>query len=442
MADLWTAERILALAPDASSASSGKGLANPRKWVSSGYNDRAIWGECQGSGSKPYQTQIDLSEPAFKCSCPSRKFPCKHGLGLFLLMADGKTKAGAPPKWVEEWLATRATKAQQKAKKQEEASAQPVDPAAAAKRVAEREKKVAAGLTELDRWLTDLVRQGLASAQAQPFGYWETPASRMVDAQAPGVARFVRGMGEQAASGDGWQDRLVEAAGRLHLLVEANKRLATLSAETQADVRLLVGWPQSQDELLAKTGERDVWHVLGQTVELEDRLRAQKTYLVGAKTRRSAMVLQFAHAAQPFATAFAPGTKFDAEIVFYPGAVPLRGLIKQRHASPEPSADVPGEPAIAAVLAAYAGALAANPWVEEFPVALSAAVPVRRDDRWALADADGDAVPVHPSFPRGWHMAALSGGHPIGVFGTWDGHWFRPLSASAGGEFMSFGGGE
>ena len=41
----------------------------------------------QGSAASPYQTGIDLSEPAFQCTCPSHKFPCKHGLGLFLLLA-------------------------------------------------------------------------------------------------------------------------------------------------------------------------------------------------------------------------------------------------------------------------------------------------------------------------------------------------------------------
>jgi uncharacterized Zn finger protein len=25
---------------------------------------------------------VDLSGPAFRCTCPSRKFPCKHGLAL------------------------------------------------------------------------------------------------------------------------------------------------------------------------------------------------------------------------------------------------------------------------------------------------------------------------------------------------------------------------
>ena len=84
----WTAEQILKLAPDAASAKAAQGLLAPKKWTSLGVDETAIWGACQGSGSNPYQTQIDLAEPAFKCSCPSRKFPCKHALALFLLFAE------------------------------------------------------------------------------------------------------------------------------------------------------------------------------------------------------------------------------------------------------------------------------------------------------------------------------------------------------------------
>ena len=47
-----------------------------------------IWGLAKGSGKKPYQTQVDIVEFAYKCSCPSRKFPCKHALGPMFLAAD------------------------------------------------------------------------------------------------------------------------------------------------------------------------------------------------------------------------------------------------------------------------------------------------------------------------------------------------------------------
>ena len=105
-----TVEEVIALAPDDASAKAARGLVAPSKWPLLGASEAAAWGECQGSGSKPYQTQVDLAGPAFKCSCPSRKFPCKHGLALLLLRAEHPARfTGAQPAWVGEWLASATT---------------------------------------------------------------------------------------------------------------------------------------------------------------------------------------------------------------------------------------------------------------------------------------------------------------------------------------------
>src|SRR5258708_19410843 len=102
-----TAEQVAGLAPDGGSLTAGRGLASERRWSGLGQSGHALWGLCQGSGSKPYQTQADLGGPAFRCSCPSRKFPCKHALGLLLLAADSPAAVpvSEPPEWVAPWLA-------------------------------------------------------------------------------------------------------------------------------------------------------------------------------------------------------------------------------------------------------------------------------------------------------------------------------------------------
>ena len=65
----------MGLSPDDASAKAARGLTSIGKWPQLGANAQALWGECQGSGSKPYQTQVDLAGPAFKCTCPSRTQP-------------------------------------------------------------------------------------------------------------------------------------------------------------------------------------------------------------------------------------------------------------------------------------------------------------------------------------------------------------------------------
>ena len=260
----WTGEQILALGPDDSSKKAGQALANPAKWVTLGVAEHAAWGECQGSGAAPYQTGIDLGEPAFHCSCPSRKFPCKHALGLFLLLAGQPARfvEAEPPAWVARWLESRAKRAEQKVRKQESdanAASDPADPEQlvrgaerASKAAADRRAKVEGGLHELDLWLADLVRRGLASLSGESYAFWEAPAARLVDAQAPGLARLLRDMAGIPASGDGWQERLLERLARLALVLEGYRRIDTLSPETQADLRTLIGWTQPQDEQIGR----------------------------------------------------------------------------------------------------------------------------------------------------------------------------------------------
>ncbi|MFB9493372.1 SWIM zinc finger family protein, partial [Nonomuraea dietziae] len=56
-----------------------------------------------------------------------------------------------------------------------------------------RRARVEAGLAELERWLADQVRKGLAAASESE---WQHLARRLVDAQAPGVAAMVGGLAE------------------------------------------------------------------------------------------------------------------------------------------------------------------------------------------------------------------------------------------------------
>jgi hypothetical protein len=441
------------MAPDESSRKAGQGLAGPAKWVSRGADEQTVWGECSGSGAAPYQTIVALDEPAFRCSCPSRKFPCKHALGLFLMLSahPDQFPPAEPPPWVATWLQSRATRAERKAKMQDAvAEAAPVeglDPEQAqrsaarqAKTAGDRRLKVDAGLAELELWLGDLVRRGLASLGGESYAFWEAPAARLVDAQAPGVARRVRALAGVAASGDGWPERLLERLARIALLIEAYRRLDSLPDETQAEVRTQIGWTQAQEELLKEQGVRDRWVVLGSRVELEDRLQVQRTWLWGVHGQQPALLLSFAHGAQPLERSLPPGASLDADLVFFRAAVPLRALIQQRHQAPEPVSAMPGHATVAEAIAAYASALARNPWLETYPMPLQAVVPTRFDGHWIVRDAAGQWLPLAPRFARGWHLLALGGGHPMSLFGEWDGEHLLPLSAAAEGRFHAIDG--
>jgi len=434
----YSVEQIIALAPDAASAKAGRSLATASKWQNVGQDERALWGECQGSGAKPYQTVIDLSEPAFKCSCPSRKFPCKHGLGLFLLIANqpGATVT-TPPDWAGEWLAKRDQQAQRKSEAAQKA-AEPPDEATLAKRAAQkakrsldREAKVGAGLKELDLWLRDLVRHGLAAAQTRPIDYWEQMAARLIDAQAPGAARRVRDLAPTRRSGADWTERLLVQLSSLFLLLKAFERIETLSPATQADVRTAIGWTLKEEELPAENVVSDEWLVLGQRTTGEDGLRVRRTWLWGQRSAKGALVLEFAAAGQHLAFDLLPGTRVEAELIFYPSNYPLRAVVKTRFNTTRSLQEIPGYPSSDQLLTAYAGVLALNPWVEAIPAPLQTVVPVRRADKWFARDNNGRLLAIKFEWLSCWKLIALSGGSPIAIFGEWNGCSLLPISACA-----------
>ena len=432
----WTPQQVLALAPDAAGAKAGQALASPRPWSELGQDEGAVWGLCQGSGKKPYQTQVDLSEPAFRCSCPSRKFPCKHALGLLLLRAADDAavpRAAARPGWVEEWQSSRGQRAGRAAARKERA-ATPPDPAAQAKRAAQRDERVARGAEELRRWLADLVRRGLADAQRQPWRFWDEAAARMVDAQAGGLASRVRRVGAAVAAGDAWAERMLEQAALLQLLLEAHARLDELPPPLRDDVRQLVGWTVATEDVLAGDRVRDDWAVVGQVTSEDDRLRSQRTWLRGLETGRDALVLAYAPAGQVLDPGAAFGTVVDASLAFYPGVAPLRAIVAERHGRPRALERLPGYDAVDDALAARARTLALNPWLDRFPAALRDVVPVREA---ALADANGATLPLAAGFDRR-PLVALSGGHPIDVFAELDGDELTPLAAAAEGRVVLF----
>jgi hypothetical protein len=433
---------VLELAPDASAAAAARSCTTMSRWVTLGRSEAAVWGEFKGSGSKPYQVQVDLRGPVFKCSCPSRKFPCKHGLGIMLVLAErpDAIPAGEAPGWVAEWLAGREVRAQKREERTAAKSSAPADPEAQQKRAAAREAKVRSGLEELSAFLRDVVRQGLASVQARPGEFFEKPAARLVDAQAGGLARRVRGLGEIASSGEGWQSRLLAEIGRIHLIVRTWGRMEQLDPAAQAELRSLIGWTTSQEELMSAEGVKGRWVVAAQSIDQDLHVITQRTWLVEQGSGQPALVLHFAAGNAPLDRSLVVGTQIAAELVYFPGATPLRAIVKSREGPPAAAEALPGL-GVNESLSRYADALAKSPWLGRWPMTLEV-VPVRQAEKWAVSDAQGAQLKIDPRFDQGWEMLAVSGGEAIRLFGEWDDQYLRPLSVVAGGQFVSLCGRE
>ncbi len=413
----WSVQQVQQLAPDAASMQAGQGLAKPGKWQSLGRNERLLWGECQGSGANPYQVRVDLQDVVYKCSCPSRKQPCKHTLALMLLMINGTVQpAAALPQFVTEWAGNRAKRAEAKPTKEVAAP----DPQAQARRAEKREARVLAGIEQLESWLTDIIAQGLATTRAQPLSFWSQMAARQVDAQAPGLARRVRSLGDCASSAQ-WQSSLLTGLARLQLLLDAYRGIDRLPPALAAEVRQLIGWSQEQESVRARAAIRDHWSVLARRQSDDEQLRVQRTWLYAQRSQRHALVLEFAVGSQPLPATFVTGQCIDAEFVFFEGAPELRAMEIARHPSRDTRIVLPGLLDVVTLESEHAARLVTNPWLERWPVMVGPVVPVMTGGRLYLEDAARRRIGVVAGFRHGWNLVALAAGAPLAVFGEWDG---------------------
>lgn len=438
-----TYDHILTLAPDAGTAQRAKSVAHAQRWHTLAGNERAIWGTL-GDPADPYHTAVYFEGMGFRCSCPVRRQPCKHGIGLLLLFSKNNDafQLADPPDWLSDWLKKRSERSEKTATEPPERSPEQYL-VLAEKRKQNREKRLlqmTAGLAELESWLFDLFRQGLATLEGQaPKGqadtYFNDLAARMVDAKLGTLARRIRQL-PLLMSQSNWHEKVLAELGEIYLLLRAFQRLEVLPEPLQDDLLALTGVNFKKEEILNLPAVGDNWLVAGQTEEAEDgNLLARRTWLIGEKTGKLALLLDFSWGGQGFETTFKLGTVLQAEVVFYPSAYPQRAILKKFEYSEAAFLLRNGFPSLAVFADAYAGALAENPWLGRFPAFLERVVPVFHQKKFVLVDTERKQLPLTASDDLGWKLVAIGCGRPIGVFGTWDGEVFSPLSVVVEGEF-------
>lgn len=424
-----TETQVAQLAPDPPSLKAGRQLANKRLWLTLAHNDRVLWGEVQGSGKEPYRTQIDLVSLAFRCSCPSRKFPCKHGLGLMFVFADDPhaVKSGAPePGWVSEWMNKRAANAGNTSAEMS-ATPAPGDGKKArdkAKRADERLSAAQSGAAELELLLRDLLRGGLLGVPEKGEAYYEKVVRRMIDAKAGGLANWVRNFNKiNYLGGNSWHSEVLENAVKAWLLIEAFRRMDAQEAPVQEQIKSLVGWSQSKKDLLENPAAEcvtDDWLALGKKQEaLDDNLNMLRVWLYGTQSGRQALLVEYAPAHLPIVTPVLPGTLLRATLAFYPSNLPYRAQIKQQAAvNTQTQTLVEPLDGWEAAHRQAADRLAKSPWADQYPQYVADLTLVTDQRGWFLRDREGLLLAIDPAteIEKIWQLLAVSGGMPLNCF--------------------------
>lgn len=439
----WSTEQVESAAPDASSVNAGRTLATPGAWSETGATSAALWGLCAGSGKKPYQTIVDLRGPAYKCSCPSRKFPCKHALGLLLLWSAGQVATTPEPSdFAAAWLDSRDARAGAKAGAKADTPAKPVNPERAAATAAQRADRVAGGIAELTIWLEDQVAHGFSGIDNDPYGRFDPLAARLVDAQAPGLASRVRELPAVLTGGEPgtWPHRLLMEFGSLWALGTAHRRLAELDADTAAAVRRHVGYTIAKADVLAQPAIDDDWLVLGWRTEELDRVTARRLWLYGGGTGRYALILEYVPTGGTFPPRPPVGAAFRAPLHFYPGAG-HRALIADQD-GPPPGTDgrlpvLPPATTFAAARSARARDVAADPWLRSSPATVRGRLAIVNGSGptgYALADDNGEAVSLRVGAELWPSLVAGTLGGAVDVVGELDAEGLLPLAIVADGR--------
>jgi hypothetical protein len=448
-------DKIEAMAPDQPSlAAATKIKASAWPVLAQNAAHGFAWGECQGSGSTPYRVSLALDDLGYKCSCPSRKFPCKHSLALMLLYARTPQAfaEAAIPDWVGDWASRRRPKSSAKPEADggprasldavtESEPEKAVDEKALIRAAqqrerlkAEREASIISGLDELDLWITDRLNRGIAGFINDAAQQCRIVAQRLVDAKAPALAARIDGLPAEilALPEKVRPDAVIEALGSFHLLAAAYRRQDKLPEALRHDIRRLIGWSQERQALLEDASSPRVagkWIVIATNVEIQpDKLRRIETWLAGERDGEAvyAVLIDFV----PLATGaggspYLPGEAFEAELVFYPSAVPLRALLNKRG---DDSSDIrlPAK-SLAEALHAYDSLRVKHPWLGQVPMTVKGAEMVRftEDGLW-LIDGD-DGMALHPSQQD--EALVLADIPPAEITGLWDGRYFTAVMA-------------
>lgn len=307
------------------------------------------------------------------------------------------------------------------------------------KRRKERLSLMQKGMEDLEVWLCDIIRDGTATTESQPYAFWQDCSARMVDTQLSAIGPKIRSLQLLHHAESDWPNQMLEELGALYLLARGFHRLETLPHKLQDQLLRIAGIRDQKKDLLLNPGLVDHWGVLGQFEGINiDNGRFRRTWFRGAKSRAHALILEYDYQNRGYETEWEVGHIYTGAMIYYPASYPQRTLFKDPKLEEDKRIrQMKGYENANSFLDDYANALASNPWLPDFPCCLEMVTPVFHKGTLSLIDQLQHQVPVHVKEAAAWQLQALSGGHPITVFGEWTGAVFLPLSVMANNRFVS-----
>lgn len=418
---------------------SAKEIAFPYRWENLAGNEKSLWGT-QVTKHNRYETWIDLryEKPNFSCTCRSRKKPCRHAVALLILLLnfnDAFAVQDVPNEEMQTWLKRRDQRLQPKNRSEVE------EQALAEKRQQNRDKRLLQmqrGLDELEIFLHDTLRNGIATFSAQPPKFWEEWSAKLIAAKMKGIANRFAAF-PQLLQLDNWNDIILRELGDIYLIIRGFRQLNNLSEGLQQELFTTIGVNAKKADVLAQKSISDCWKVLAIEEGEEEQLRYRRTWLYGKNCQQFALDLEFVWGNTDFISQWKVGTVWRADCFFYPANFSQRALFQQAELVNE-VVDIQGISSFDDLQKSYITALSKNPWLNNFPIFLTDLKFIRDQDTFYWCDTLGKQwkATANSSIIL-WQLFGLSAGEPIDVFGVYSRRQFLPLAARKGKRWLYLG---
>jgi hypothetical protein len=438
-------ELVESFAPDSGTLSRGRSIARPGKYRKIGVSERAIWGVALGSSE--YETCVDLQGPAFRCSCPVKKQPCKHVMGMLLLVAADPSvvvESHMPPDLLE-WLQKRDA-AIEKKKTAPSTTSTVKDVRAQEQRAEKRAANVDQGISELHRFLEDILNIGLAESSKRTDDVWQQVRRRLIDAQAAGLAEWLEQLRQGIGSGDDWVRKSCYRIVQLHLLTAAFSGRQQLPETWQEDIKRRIGWYRARHTYVRSVKGR--WLILGVRRQTTSEYERQLVWMFYPPAGEFACLQHSVsvNSEVRLPGGFVSGRVAEGTLHYLSDGYSLRGDFERDNLmDSEPHQDWRVLQALAttdllSAVTALQQQRVQQPFSDEWPLLVANMRLVHYQQRLALADPYGHIAILHPDFAEIHELLMAMGNQPATLLLTTEnGRLFMPWGVLNNGEWTPVG---
>ena len=226
-----------------------------------------------------------------------------------------------------------------------------------------------------------------------------------------------------------WLNTFFYKTGEFYILLKLLQNIEKMPENFQKTLKQFIGFWEDKKTIMQEPGIQDEWIITGslqQDVEDRHGVVGRRTWLYGKNTGQTALILDYVFGGVFQEHYGLVGACFEGEIVFYPGVLKQRAVVKSQ--SRAISEEKPQFISLYENLQRHATTLSAFPWLTQYPFLLSKMSIVSVEKKWFLVDEKMKMIPLKIAREKALKMLVITGNQPFDVFGEWAENIFFPMT--------------